>query len=91
MFEKGKSGNPGGRPKVANEVKELAQKHGQAAIKRLAELMHDEDKRVSVSACQALLDRGFGKPVQATEISGPGGSDINIAAIERRVVDPKAV
>lgn len=69
-FEKGKSGNPGGRPKLANEAKELAQQHGYEAIKRLADLIHDDDKRVSVAACQALLDRAYGKPSQAIAVAG---------------------
>lgn len=85
-FEKGKSGNPGGRPKEAAEVKSLAQEHGVRAIARLAELIEDEDKRVSVAACQALLDRGYGKPTQQTELVG----DLTVAVskIERRIIDP---
>ena len=30
-------------------------------------MIRDDDKRVSVAACQALLDRGYGKPMQPTE------------------------
>lgn len=63
-FEPGQSGNPGGRPKENAEVKRLAREHGPRAIERLAELMNGDDPRVSVSAAQALLDRGYGKPVQ---------------------------
>jgi hypothetical protein len=68
-FIKGKSGNDGGRPKMEVRVRELAQKHSPAAIKRLAELMYSENERVAVAACDALLDRGIGKPRQAVEIS----------------------
>jgi hypothetical protein len=64
-FVKGKSGNPGGRPRENSEIKELARKHGPAAIKRLVELMKGSDPRVAVAAAQALLDRGYGKPAQA--------------------------
>jgi hypothetical protein len=68
-FPKGRSGNPGGRPKVEGRIRKLAQKHSSAAIKRLAELMESKNERVAVAACEAMLDRGIGKPRQAVEIS----------------------
>lgn len=73
-FKKGQSGNPGGRPKEAPEVKALAREHSADAIKRLAYWMRSDDPRASVAASQALLDRGYGKPAQALandEESGP--------------------
>jgi hypothetical protein len=69
-FEKGISGNPGGRPKVIAEVQNLARKHTKKAIARLAYWMESDDPRASVAACQALLDRAWGKPVQPTEVGG---------------------
>ena len=70
-FEKGKSGNPGGRPKENQEVKELAREYTKEAIERLAHWMRqDDDAGASVKAAQALLDRGHGKPAQHTELSG---------------------
>lgn len=69
-FKKGKSGNPGGRPKEAPEVKELARTFAAEAIETLAKHMRGDDVRTSVAAAQALLDRGFGKPSQALEVSG---------------------
>ena len=38
-FEKGQSGNPGGRPKVIAEVKELARAHTGVAIQTLVSIM----------------------------------------------------
>jgi hypothetical protein len=75
-FQKGQSGNPGGRPKALAEVQNLARKHTKQAIKRLAYWMESDDPRASVAACQALLDRGWGKPTQATEFSGVNGVPI---------------
>jgi hypothetical protein len=69
-FEKGKSGNPGGRPKENEEIKALAIKHCPKAIERLAVLMDDENSRTAVAACTAMLDRGLGKPAQSIEHSG---------------------
>jgi hypothetical protein len=75
-FEKGRSGNPGGRPKESHDVKELAQQHGPEAIERLVEWMKSENPKASVSAAQALLDRGFGKAAQPLEHSGTALEDM---------------
>jgi len=67
-FKKGASGNPGGRPKVEGEIREIAQLNGPAAIRRLVQLMNDRDKRVALAACNAILDRGYGRPQQAIQV-----------------------
>lgn len=86
-FEKGQSGNPGGRPKENAEVKALARQHGPRAISRLAELMEGEDPRVAVAASQALLDRGYGKPAQVVG-GDPDGEPIRtVNEIVIRAVD----
>jgi hypothetical protein len=69
-FPKGVSGNPGGRSKALDEIRQLAQEHSKDAIKRLAEWMLSDNPKASVAAAQALLDRGYGKPTQAVEMSG---------------------
>ena len=62
-FSKGKSGNPGGRPRDEQKVAELARSYTREAIETLAELMRSgKDERVRGTAAQALLDRGWGKP-----------------------------
>ncbi len=64
-FQKGKSGNPGGRPKINKDVQALARTHSKAAIETLVKCMQTADPRTRVAAAQALLDRGYGKPAQA--------------------------
>lgn len=76
-FEKGKSGNPGGRPKENEEVKALARAHGPEAIAKLVEIMQTGDNRSALSAAVALLDRAYGKPAQA--ITGEGGQPLQIS------------
>lgn len=68
-FTKGKSGNPGGRPKVVAEVRDLARQHTEDAVKALVSIMKGKTMPAAarVSAATAILDRGYGKPTQALE------------------------
>lgn len=68
-FVAGRSGNPGGRPKVLAEVRSLAQKHGREAVERLVELMRSDNGPVAVRAAVELLDRGYGKPIQGVAVA----------------------
>jgi hypothetical protein len=64
VFVKGKSGNPGGRPKGEMEVIQLAREASPRAIGRLIELVDHADPRTAIAAANSVLDRGFGKPTQ---------------------------
>ncbi len=66
MWKPGQSGNPRGLPAEHFEVVRLARTSGTSAVIRLSELMYSEDDRVAVVACQAILDRAYGR-VKAAE------------------------
>ena len=66
-FKKGQSGNPGGRPPVLKEIRELARANGEDAFKRVLELMQSDDERVALCASQEVLNRAYGKPTQHIE------------------------
>jgi hypothetical protein len=62
-FEKGASGNPGGRPRVEGEIRELARQHTGTALRTLIEIAErGENESARVAAANSLLDRGYGKP-----------------------------
>jgi len=64
-FRPGQSGNPGGRPRVVGELRELARAHAPEAIEELARLaMKARSESARVAAIRELLDRGYGKPTQ---------------------------
>src|SRR5262245_36112504 len=54
-FQKGVSGNPGGRPKQDPEVRALCEKFTPAAIATLAEIMGN--KKARVTAAMAILKK----------------------------------
>jgi hypothetical protein len=64
-FVKGQSGNPRGRVDARFDITEMAKKYGPECIRVIADLLHDEDARIRLTAATTLLDRGFGRPVQA--------------------------
>jgi Family of unknown function (DUF5681) len=64
QFEKGQSGNPGGRPRVAQSARDAARAHLSLAISTLVAAC----KGGSVTAAIALLDRGYGKPITPVDM-----------------------
>jgi len=69
-FQKGQSGNPGGRPRKAiGDLSAEARKYAGLALETIvkicAEAKMDRDR---LAAARELLDRGFGRSVQAIDL-----------------------
>ena len=75
--------------KATAEIRSLARVHTESALKVLAGVMNQSEAPAAarVSAAQALLDRGWGKPSQP--ISGDDENPVNVLhKIERIIVRP---
>jgi hypothetical protein len=58
-------------------IAEMAREHAETALGVLVEIaLHGESEAARVSAANALLDRGYGKPVQGMELTGEDGRPI---------------
>lgn len=76
-WQKGKSGNPGGRsPRIGpngETAAQLARMHTAEAIQTLAEGLKAPEWQIRVACSQALLDRGWGKPTEFVDAKVEGG------------------
>jgi len=84
-FQKGQSGNPGGRPKMPREMKDAIQKRTPELMRALFELAaQNGDLRVKAVAIKELLDRGWGKSAQIVnaKIEGVDIAEAHLQALQ---------
>jgi hypothetical protein len=72
-WQKGRSGNPRGRPAVCFEIQAAARQHGPQCVAILAQLAGIDgpgatNEAVRLGAVRELIDRGFGRAVQAVSV-----------------------
>ena len=70
QFQVGNKVNPGGRPKIITEIRDLARQHTVESVEALVRIMRkpDASDAAVVAAAGSLLDRGWGRAPQTITI-----------------------
>ncbi len=82
-WQKGVSGNPGGKSKAMAECQAIARERSVEAVTRLADLIQSPDERVALMASDKILERAWGKPKEQ--------KDEPKAALDLSKVPPEAL
>lgn len=79
---------PGKVSQAKRELAEMAKDHAEAALQTLVDVASNAKASESarVSAAVAILDRGYGKPFQAVQLSGDANAPVQV--VQYTIVDP---
>lgn len=83
-FEKGKSGNPSGRPKKPPELRDLADK-SLAEIQKIVETT--ENEKIKADLCKWLYEMQYGKATQRQEVDGSISTDALVVTLDGDLAD----
>ena len=68
----------GAASQTASAEAPLARSKSKAAIQRLASIVRNGKDSDAIRACEALLDRGFGRPPPQHALQGPDGAGASV-------------
>jgi hypothetical protein len=95
-FQKGNRANPGGRPRRAiGDLSREARRYAKLALDTLVKITKTGMERNQLVAARELLDRGYGRPLQAIDMitAGKKLSELTpdeLAAFEARLMTAAA-
>jgi hypothetical protein len=95
QFAPGASANPAGRPRIPESLVRAARQHTRQALSVLLKLMRGaKSESVKLRAAEIVLDRGWGKSVQAVQVDGQflakklsEMSDAELQAFEQKLLE----
>jgi hypothetical protein len=87
QWTKGTSGNPGGRPRVAADVRAALEALTPRAVEVLAALLGSEDERIRIRAAEAVLNRTM-PPVVAEVVDDGGVDTVDFVPVFRPAAEP---
>lgn len=85
-FVAGKSGNPGGRPKMPEEMRQILREAGPGLARKLLQYTEHSNPKIAMWAITEALDRAYGKPTQAQDISVDMAGSVDLTTQIRRVL-----
>jgi hypothetical protein len=83
-WQPGQSGNPGGRPKVPEDLKKSCRRLSMRGMKVLEEIITSKSATTKdsdrIAAVRLVMEYGFGKPTQPIE--GKDGAPIQVTILK---------
>ena len=88
QFVAGKSGNPHGRPKIPDNIKEAFRALVPEAVEILGSIMRNPKEKTlgRLDAIKTILDRAYGKPAQSQDITVDMAGSMDVTTQIRRVL-----
>ena len=78
-WKPGQSGNPSGRPKIAQEFRDNCREFmAEGGWDKLKSIVEDEKHRDRFRALELIMGYAYGKPKQGLELTGEDGGGITI-------------
>lgn len=84
-FKPGQSGNPSGRPKMPEDMRQMLRDAGPELVRKLLEYTEHSNPKIAMWAITEALDRGYGKATQMQDISVDMAGSLDLEAQVRRV------
>ena len=86
----------GGRPKGRRnqktlELEALARPHAPDAINALARTLRHKNPAMVIAAAHELLDRGYGRPAQKTDVTTSGNIVIGLTTLSGHLYEAKTI